>query len=330
MTPREPFQTETLIPTIPEESWTGRLVVKNILCPVDFSEFSLRAFRYAVGIARHFQARLFVQHTLHLATDMLLEELETSTARQALQFSRQEADHRLRGLLTESGARESEAFTLINEGDIRDRILATVAEQKIDLVVMGTHGHKGFNRLVLGSVAEHIVHEVICPVLVICRPETGFVNLENTEAVHLKTILTATDFSPNSGRALAHALRWASEWGGKVTLFHVVQEPPPRMHGLLDLLPEFNPYFDKEVAEAWEKIHKVIPRAALSRCDVSYEVRQGNPREQILQYAAQKKPDLIVMGARGLGRSNVVWGSTISEVVRDGRFPVLAVRHLPD
>src|SRR3989338_1339662 len=57
MTQREPFQTETLIQTIPEESWMGGLVVKNILCPVDFSVFSLRAFRYAIGIARHFQAR---------------------------------------------------------------------------------------------------------------------------------------------------------------------------------------------------------------------------------------------------------------------------------
>ena len=84
------------------------------------------------------------------------------------------------------------------------------------------------------------------------------------------------------------------------------------------------------MAEAWEKIHTVIPPTALSRCEVSYEVRQGNARAEILQYAAEKKPDLIVMGARGMGRSDVVWGSTISGVVRDGRFPVLSVRHLLD
>ena len=326
----ERFQPETSVQTLPEESWTARLVVKNILCPVDFSVFSLRAFRYAIGIARHFQARLFVQHTQSMGVALALEEMNTGAARQALGFSRQEAEQRLRHLIAESLADPSEISVLVNEGDVRDCILQTVTEQKIDLVVMGTHGHKGFNRLVMGSVAEHIVHEAICPVLVVCRPETGFVTSEDTEPVHLKTILAATDFSPNSGRALIHALRWASEWNGKVILLHVVEEAPPRMRGLVDLLPEFNPYFDKEVAEVWEKIQRVIPPEALKRCEVSYEVRQGNPKAQILRFAAEKKPDLIVMGARGLGASNVVWGSTISEVVRDGRFPVLAVRHLVD
>jgi nucleotide-binding universal stress UspA family protein len=146
----------------------------------------------------------------------------------------------------------------------------------------------------------------------------------------MKTILAATDFSPDSARALTHALRWASEWNGKVVLFHAVETPPPRMHGMIDLLPEFNPYFDKEVAEAWERIHQVIPEAARNRCELTYEVRQGNPREQILQYAQEMRPDLIVMGSRGSGRSSVVWGSTISGIVRDGRFPVLSLRHLRD
>src|SRR3989338_1063169 len=81
MTQREPFQTETLIQTIPEESWMGGLVVKNILCPVDFSVFSLRAFRYAIGIARHFQARLFLQHTQGMGVALALEEMNTGAAR---------------------------------------------------------------------------------------------------------------------------------------------------------------------------------------------------------------------------------------------------------
>ena len=330
MAQKEGFQTETPILTLPEEPWTGRLAVKNILCPVDFSEFSLQAFRCAVGIARHFQARLFVQHTVHVSAAMFLEGTDITTAREAIQLSRHDADRRLRGLIAESGAQESEVFTLINEGDVRDHILETVAEQKIDLLVMGTHGHKGFNRLVLGSVAEHLVHEAVCPVLVVSRPESGFVTLEDAEPVHLKTIVAATDFSPNSSRALIHALRWASEWSGKVILFHAVEETSSDFRRYFDLLPEYNPYFEKQVAEGWEKIRTVIPEAARAKCELSYEVRQGHPKEEILKYAAEKKPDLIVMGARGVGRSDVVWGSTISGVVRDGRFPVLSVRHLLD
>jgi nucleotide-binding universal stress UspA family protein len=321
-------QSETSV--LPEESWTSRLVLKNILCPVDFSEFSLQAFRFAVGIARHFQARLIVQHTIHIPTSTLPEGPEVIKPREMLELSRRRAEQDLHRLIAESGAEGTEIYVKVNEGDVKDRIVQTVGAQNIDLVVMGTHGRKGVSRLVLGSVAEHIVHEAVCPVLVVSHPETGFVKLEDTEPVHLKTILAATDFSPDSARALTHALRWASEWNGKVVLFHAVETPPPRMHGMIDLLPEFNPYFDKEVAEAWERIHQVIPEAARNRCELTYEVRQGNPREQILQYAQEMRPDLIVMGSRGSGRSSVVWGSTISGVARDGRFPVLSLRHLTD
>jgi nucleotide-binding universal stress UspA family protein len=322
-------QSETSV--LPEESWTSRLVLKNILCPVDFSEFSLQAFRFAVGIARHFQARLIVQHTIHIPTSTLPEGPEVITPREMLELSRHRAEKDLHRLIAESGAEGTEIYVKVNEGDVKDRIVQTVGAQNIDLVVMGTHGRKGVSRLVLGSVAEHIVHEaVFCPVLVVSRPQTGFVSGDPAGTVQMKTILAATDFSPDSARALTHALRWASEWNGKVVLFHAVENPPPRMHGMIDLLPEFNPYFDKEVAEAWERILQVIPDAARNRCELTYEVRQGNPREQILQYAQEMRPDLIVMGSRGSGRSSVVWGSTISGIVRDGRFPVLSVRHLRD
>lgn len=322
-------QTETPMQVLPEESWTSRLILKNILCPVDFSEFSLQAFRYAVGIARHFQARLIVQHTVPIPTSIVPEGPEVITPREMLELARRKAEEELNRWIAESGAEGTEIYVKISEGDVKDRIVQTVGAQDIDLVVMGTHGRKGISRLVLGSVAEHIVHEaVFCPVLVVSRPQTGFVAGGPAGAVRLKTILAATDFSPDSSRALTHALRWASEWKGKVILFHAVENPPPRLHGMIDLLPEFNPYFDKEVAEAWERIHRVVPEAARNRCELAYEVRQGNPKEEILRYAEEQRPDLIVMGSRGTGRSAVVWGSTISGIVRDGRFPVLSVRHL--
>ena len=316
--------------TLTEEVWSGKLLIHNILCPVDFSEFSQRAFRYAAAIARHFQAHLFVQHTVPVSTALFLEGADLGMIRHSLEASSHEAKREIQTLVQEAGVEPSKSTVMVNEGDVRERIQDTITEQKIDLLVMGTHGRKGFNRLMLGSVAEHVVHEVICPVLVISRPETEFVRLEEREPVCLQTILAATDFSRNSDRALTHALRWAAEWSAKVTLFHSVETAAPGMKGLIDLLPEYNPFFEKQVAEAWEKIRTQVPEAAQRRCEVAFEVCQGNAREQILQFAAERKPDLIVMGSRGLGRSSLAWGSTISGVVRDGRFPVLAIRHLVD
>jgi universal stress protein A len=329
----EKSQDVTITPAqiLPEEAWTNRLVIRNILCPVDFSEFSKRAIRYASEIAGHFGARLIVQHTVPVPTALIPEGPAVISTEEMLQMSREEAKKEIHAMISESGVETKYVLVVVNAGDGKDHIVKTVGEQNIDLVVMGTHGHKGLSRLVLGSVAEHIIHEIVfCPVLVVSRPQAGFIAHQTAEPPQWKTILAPMDFSPDSGRALTHALRWAAEWKARVILFHAVEDPPPRMHGMIDLLPEFNPYFDKEVAEAWERIHSVIPEVARNRCELSYEVRQGNPREEILKFAEVVKPDLIVMGSRGSGKTSVIWGGTISHIVREGLYPVLAIRHLRD
>ena len=324
-----PVETESQIGAIPEQQVRDRLVVKNILCPVDFSEFSLKAFNYAACIARHFRSRLFLQHTVQLSA-AYLGGWEPIAIQEMLRSEMRRAGTEMRRLAAVTRLDLPEVLMHVDErGTPQDCILKSIEEHNIDLVVMGTHGRKGFNRLVLGSVAERLVHQAVCPVLVICRPLRDFVSPDELQPWHLKTILLATDFSPNSGRALAHALRWASEWSGKVILFHAVEEVPPETQGRVDLFPEYNPFFEKQIVEAWEAIRKQVPQATDQNCEISFEVRHGNPKEQILHLAEEQNADLIVMGSRGLGRSTVTWGSTISGVVRDGRFPVLAVRHLP-
>jgi len=306
-----------------------RLQIKNILCPLDFSEFSQRAFNFAANIARHFQSRLFVQHVVQIPPNTYTEDAGLNTSRKFLQAELYNSGHELRRLIEGAGVEPSEIVTLLHEGGVRNRILETIQEQRIDLLVMGTHGRKGFNRLVHGSVAERIIHEATCPVLVVSRPQREFVAPQVWEPMHFKTILLATDFSRNSDRALAFALKWASELNGKVILFHAVEGIPPATQGRVDLFPEYNPYFESQIAEAWEKIRMQVPEAVQNWCEVAYEVRHGNPKEEIPKVAEEKKADLIVMGARGVGRSTIAWGSNSSGVVRDGRLPVLVVRHLP-
>lgn len=306
----------------------ARLDIQTILCPVDFSEFSFRALTCAACIGRHFQSRLFVQHTIHLPPKAHLGEIEEVVTRELLQSELHRAGMQAAQASGLHSSELPEIHLLLNGGDIGGQILESIEKHNVDLLVMGTHGHKGFNRLMLGSVTERMVHEARCPVLVVSRPERGFVAPAEAEPVRLKTILLATDFSPNSDRALAYALKWAWEWSAKLILFHAVEEVPPNTHGRVDLFPEYNPYFDSQIAEAWETIQKQVPADADKRCEISYEVRHGNGKEEILQVAGEKRADVIVMGSKGLGMTAAAWGSTISGVVRDGRFPVLAVRHL--
>jgi nucleotide-binding universal stress UspA family protein len=303
-----------------------QLEIKRVLCPMDFSEFSHRAFRYAVSLARHFGSRLLIQHTAQPATYTLLEGVGPPITDADIQAQIQRAREEIRQLLISSGVDSSEVTILLNEGDVADRILETIARERIDLVVMGTHGHKGFSRLAVGSVTEQLIHLAVCPVLVVSHPKKDFVDLNRDE--RLKTIVLATDFSKPSDRALSYALKWAYEWRAKVVLFHSVEREAPAMKGLVDLFPEYNPYFERQVASAWEKVPGLVPEQVKSLCDVVYEIRHGNPKEEILKVAQEKDADLIMTGARGAGNSGAPWGSVSSAVVRDGRYPVVVVREL--
>ncbi len=308
------------------QSGVEQLEIKRVLCPMDFSEFSRRAFQYSVSLARHFGARLLIQHTAQVGTYTALEGVGPPIMDADVHGQIQRAREEIRKLLIETGVDSSKVTILLNEGDAANRILETIAQERVDLVVMGTHGHKGFRRLAVGSVTERLIHLAVCPVFVVSQPKKDFVDVGGEE--RLKTIVLATDFSKSSDRTLTYALKWAYEWKAKIVLFHSVERPAPAMKGLVDLFPEYNPYFERQVASAWGKIPGLVPEEVKSRCEVVYEIRHGNPKEEILKVADEKDADLIMTGARGARSSGTLWGSVSSAVVRDGRYPVVVVREL--
>jgi len=312
----------------PQETLTNSLEIRNILCPVDFSEFSNVAFRYATSLAWHFKARVYLHHTVQIPKELLLGTMDASVIPGAFQTELTTEKGKLSAMAESAGPEKQEIIALLSEGEPITNILEIIRARNIDLVVIGTHGHKGFNRLVLGSVTEQVIHEAVCPVLVVSRPQRGFLTPSRTEPLPLRIILLATDFSRSSDRALTYALRWASEWGGKVVLFHAVETVPPITQGRVDIFPEYNPAFEQQIARAWENIRKLVPETAGKTCEVIYEVRHGHPKAEILRVAEEKAADLIVIGARGAGPGAHLWGSNSSAVARAGSFPVLVVRQL--
>jgi nucleotide-binding universal stress UspA family protein len=333
MTPLATFEENAALAELkPVEPWSERLVVRNLLCGVDFTEFSTSAFRYAAGIARHFGSHLYVQHIVSIPTETSWSMSGSGMVRERLRGSRRIAEEGLRRLQAEAAIEDLNVTYMLNDGDVRSQILGTIERRQIDLLVLGSHPHRGITRLREGSLAERLAQEANCPVLVVARPQKKLPEAEWFEPPPLKTVLLATDFSRNSDRALTCALRWTAEWSAHLTLVHTVETGSRAMQAVTDLLPESDPGREHRIREAWEKLRTLIPDPTHVHCQLDYEVRDGDPREQILQCAAERKADLIVMGARGLGRSSLThpfaWGSTLSGVIRDGRFPVLAIRHL--
>jgi nucleotide-binding universal stress UspA family protein len=145
------------------------MIVQHVLVPIDFSATADRALTYAIALAQQLQARLTLLHVLDLTpvtmedmTATYLDDLETD-AQHLLQASRERVQRA--GLQGES---------LLVQGTPTQTIIDTAGEQGVDLIIMGTHGRTGLAHVFLGSVAEHVVRQGPCPVLVVRRaPDTS-------------------------------------------------------------------------------------------------------------------------------------------------------------
>lgn len=148
--------------------------IGKILCPVDFSESSQYALRYAIDLARQFDAQLTLLHVVEVPflpsyamagvpdLSLPLEQIEEG-AREGLQ----ELVERCRGKWpkVEGELRTGTAFV---------EIIGYAKETETDMIVMGTHGRTGLSHIIIGSVAEKVVRKAPCPVLSIRHPESKF------------------------------------------------------------------------------------------------------------------------------------------------------------
>jgi nucleotide-binding universal stress UspA family protein len=156
--------------------------IRHILAPTDFSDPSLQAIAYAFELAQTFGAKLSLLHVIELPVYPMavyppLEELE------------QDARGALARLLPEAEGAHVDVTHLVEIGLPYQKILQTAAAEKVDLIVIATHGRTGLSHLVLGSAAERVVRLAPCPVLTTraasLRVTTGRVSSDISERVPL-------------------------------------------------------------------------------------------------------------------------------------------------
>jgi len=142
--------------------------IRKILVPLDFSETSRTALRYAADLARHNGSSI---HLLHVTPDPLRQPwaVEPGLAEfpRGLAERRDEAEVGLRALATEEGLDPLCTTVTVVDGIAHHEIVNYVEARAIDLIVMGTHGHGVIAHLLLGSVAERVIRHAPCPVLVV-------------------------------------------------------------------------------------------------------------------------------------------------------------------
>jgi len=137
---------------------------------------------------------------------------------------------------------------------------------------MGTHGRRGFDRLVLGSVADRVMRRAPCPVLTICKaPPESTAGEERHHVHHLNRILYCTDFSQNAEPALNYAISATEEYGAELTLLHVFEETPTPAKKA------------EAIATATGQLDKLIPAEDRNKLRIKTAVRIGKPYQQIIQ-----------------------------------------------
>jgi len=291
---------------------------KSILCPIDFSEFSVKAYDYAQSLAWHYKAALLVQHVRYsfpaFYIDASYKEIRRKLRADALQKLREFAK-RLTRTKVQPQCVVHEGCRLSESSLYSDRILSFANAQAVNLIVMGTHGLGGVDRLMLGSVTEKVLRKARCPVLVVRKPAHDFVSPgEKADPINIKKIVLCMDFSKHAQHALNHAFSIAKQYNAELALLHVLEHPP----GSADI--------QSTTAKATEQLRESAPPRAINPSLVKFLVRIGKPYQQVIDLAMEAQTDLVIMGVRGRSSLNsALFGSTTYRVIQLGPCPVLAV-----
>lgn len=287
--------------------------LKRIVAPVDFSQRSIGAARYAEALAERFGAEVILLHVLppphyefssmEVGGSVLTELFEARTAQVKAEL--------------DSFAREElprlKAERVLLEGDPARRIVQYAHEGKADLVVVPTHGYGPFRRFILGSVTAKLLHDLDCPVW------TG-VHLEEApevDKIEFKTVLAAVDLGPQSEKTLAWAAGFAEAVQARLLLCHVTLSIEGRAGEYFD--PDWREHL---AAEAMAEIKKLLEKVPASP---EILIESGDAAKMVCSLASQTGADLLVIGR---GSAAGVFGrlrANAYSIIRQSPCPVVSV-----
>jgi nucleotide-binding universal stress UspA family protein len=278
--------------------------LKNILYATDFSRYSDAALPFALSLAGKYGSRIFAVHIISVLPFPSTPPTQAvrAVAAQAVREARETMER------VQARCKEIPHEALIRKGEIWSELAKIVKEKAIDLVVCGTHGRTGVNKMLLGSVAENIYRHAPCPVLTVGPNVVG--EPEGLGDIH--TILYPTDFTAESLAAVPYAVSLAKENQARLYLLHVTEVP-------------ISAAVEEEVAC---HLRDLIPRDVELSCAPKAFVEVGDPAHKITELAEELMVDLIILGPRRTSRfpGTSHLPATASYVVSRAICPVLTTR----
>lgn len=304
-----------------------RACLGKILVPLDFSKASLKALDCALAVAGWTNAcvhLLYVSEPPTLVCDLNSLPVLAATG----DGSDGEAKRQLAAIAADHALAEFPVTSEVRLGDPVGEITFVASAMHADLIVISTHGRTGFKRLLLGSVAEQIVRESPCPVLVVRNGHQEFSPPLTGDAagLTLQKILVPIDLSPRSMEALHYAEAVARRFAAKITVVHSVH-----LFGMTGS-SEYAPFESAALMQGAREGAERNLAQAMQTCspDVIADsaVLVGPPLEEIPRFAEAGAFDLIICPTHGYtGLKRALLGSTAEGLLRCAPCPVLIVRN---
>ncbi|MGZ9274843.1 MAG: universal stress protein [Nitrospira sp.] len=283
---------------------TSRPSSPCIVLPTDFQQPARRAFNYALKLASVYGVRLEIVHVIKTVSESSQVSPE-SRSLNSLKTSALLELGRLTSMAKDAGINAQPRLLF---GGPSDCILESAAACHAGLIVMGTHGHTGWDRLRLGSTAQAVVREASCPVLTL-QEVVARDSFRHHAKVSLDRLLVATDFSPCADAALRYVSGMAARLKAQVCIVHAADEGMAHKLGQRKL--------------------RILTRE-LQQNGIAAESMSapGDPVEIILRLAAQWQADVIAAGTQGRrGLSRMLLGSVAETLLGRAGCPVLILRN---
>ena len=315
-----------------------------MLVPLDGSELAEVVFTYAKELAGRLDLDIILLHVTRQAAEntMPMRKAYIERAVEAIQRQSREIQKKI---ATKKRGKPIEVRGEVVIGYPADEILRFADENKVDLILMATHGRSGIKRWTMGSVADKILRATKIPVWLVRAgiPE---------EIVHGQwptTILLPLDGSEQAESVLPHAETLAKQRGIEqvdVVLLRVCEPPSRPSYYLAEPGVTYAPLSEPEAIEShinWQKylddemvkskqaaekyLEKIKKRFQDSNISVRSEILEGRAAEEIVEYANKNPFNLIVMSTHPRsGLRRLVYGSVTENVLQGVNRPVLLVK----
>jgi nucleotide-binding universal stress UspA family protein len=285
------------------------MAYRRVLVPLDGSELAERAIPYAKTIAKT-EGSEVILFTVSVA---FVEQLDRPM-KAYLELNAKELQ-----------SQSIKASTAITYGNVADEIIKFADNNKIDLIILSTHGHSGIKRWALGSVALKVLHGTCIPVLLIKSRAHKIADVE------FKKILVPLDGSSFSEASIPYVKELAKGTGSEIILLWVSEPPVLPADRSPAIKPSWEEYRDILMTEVQRQAEKYLEEIKANLVKSGIKVRSqailGKSVKSILQVAQKEDINLIAMTTHGrTGVSRWVYGSVASRIVEESPQPVMLIR----